>query len=143
MKTKKGEEMAFITLEDFKDAVTVAVFSALFAQQKNFLKPDKIVIIDGTTNFSNNEFKIFADKVTPIESYTPVLYLRVPAQSDNAQTRQALKKILSDNAGDSELYIKFSNKRWKVIRNFGNISTSHEVLSQLKNLLGDENVKVK
>ena len=143
VKTKKGDEMAFITLEDFQGAITVTVFPALFAKCRKDLKEDYIVIIDGTTNFSNNEFKIFADKVTQIENYAPVLYLKIPAQSDNSQTRQALKKILSDNAGDSELYMKFGNKNWKVVRNFGNISTSHEVLLQLKKLLGDENVKVK
>ena len=144
VETKKTKlQMAFITVEDLSDTIKATVFPAQYEKFSNHLKAEKIVVIDGTTNFSNDELKIFVDNVTPIEEYTPTIFLKVPAQLDNAQTRQTLKKIITGNAGESELCIKFGNKRWKVVRNLGNVSTSNEVLSQFKKLLGDENVKVK
>ncbi|MBR5913244.1 MAG: DNA polymerase III subunit alpha [Selenomonadaceae bacterium] len=135
--TKNHEPMAFITIEDFQDNISVVIFPKIFMSCEEFLIEEKVLVIEGKTDFSRGEINILADKVTPIENYVPNLYLI--DEPDNLNTAQILKKIFNENQGDSSIYLRRQGK-WKPIKY--KISITDEVLTQLKNLLGVENVRI-
>ncbi len=135
--TKNREPMAFITIEDFQDNINVVIFPKVFVNCEEFLTEDKVLVIAGKVDFSRGEVTILADKVTPIENYVPNLYLI--DDPNNLETAQILKKIFNENQGNSSIYLRRQGK-WKLI-NY-KIFMSEEVLTQLRNLLGVENVKV-
>jgi len=66
--TKRGEMMASFMLEDLSSMMDVLVFPRLFAQVAG-LGNDQIVIVHGRYNINEEEKKIFAEKITPIEAY--------------------------------------------------------------------------
>ena len=135
--TKNREPMAFITIEDFQDNINVVIFPKVFVNCEEFLTEDKVLVIDGKIDFSRGEVTILADKVTPIENYVPNLYLI--DDPNNLESAQILKKIFNENPGNSSIYLRRQGK-WKRINH--KIFMSEEVLTQLRNLLGVENVKV-
>ena len=135
--TKNREPMAFITIEDFQDNINVVIFPKVFVNCEEFLTEDKVLVIAGKVDFSRGEVTILADKVTPIENYVPNLYLI--DDPNNLESAQILKKIFNENPGNSSIYLRRQGK-WKRINH--KIFMSEEVLTQLRNLLGVENVKV-
>ena len=137
--TKTRVPMAFVTLEDFHDNISVVIFPSVFANCEEFLIEDKVLVIEGKTDFSRGELTIIADKVTPIESYVPNLYLTI-GEFESPITAQILKKIFADNQGDSLIFMRRKGK-WSRLANCG-INITDEVLTQLKNLLGNENVRI-
>ena len=80
---------------------------------------------------------VSSKKVTPIEKYLPNLYLTV---DENSEYAQVLKKIFIDNKGNSKIYLRRQGK-WTCLKKY-EISITDELLAQLKNLIGVENVRV-
>lgn len=135
--TKNREPMAFITIEDFSDSINVVIFPSVFKSCEEILIEDKVLVVDGKKDFSRGELTILADKVTPIENYLPNLYLTVDENFDDAQI---LKNIFVGNKGNSKIFLRRQSK-WTCLKKY-EISITDEVLAQLKNLIGAENVRV-
>ncbi|MEX2489310.1 MAG: DNA polymerase III subunit alpha [Pseudomonadales bacterium] len=50
MKSRKGETIAFATLDDRTDRIEVAVFAELYAAHHEKLKKDQVIVVKGTTS---------------------------------------------------------------------------------------------
>ncbi len=61
--TKKGTRMAFLRLEDLSDAIEVVVFPDTFAQFEQTLKAESPVLILGTLETEEGQFKLLAEQV--------------------------------------------------------------------------------
>lgn len=138
IRTKRGDYMAFITLEDGRESLPVIIFPALFIRCEDFIDEGKVIVVEGKTDFSKGDVEILADTVTPIESYLPKIYLTVPAEIDTPQIAQSLKKIFNENNGNSEIYLQRRGK-WSLIKNQG---VDDEIVTALKNLVGESNIKI-
>ncbi len=138
--TKKGDMMAFATLEDFSGSLKITIFPAVFNRYMNLIVPDEIVIIGGKVELGD-EKQILADKIISAQNYLPDFYLTVPDELENSSTYDELKKIFSENRGDCEVYLKKRGK-WQKLGNDKKISYDKKICEQLKNLLGEENVKI-
>ena len=141
LRTKTSAEMAIVTIEDFNANIDVIIFPSVFSTCKDFLAEEKIFVVEGTTDFSRGDVEVFANRLTPIDDYTPDIYLTLTDDTNNATTKQALKKIFADNQGDSEIYLR-QNGKWTKIKNYGKFSIDEDILIELKNLLGAENVRL-
>lgn len=138
--TKKGDMMAFATLEDFSGSLKITIFPAVFNRYMNLIVPDEIVIIGGKVELGD-EKQILADKIISAQNYLPDFYLTVPDELENFSTYDELKKIFSKNRGDCEVYLKKRGK-WQKLGNDKKIPYDKKIYEQLKNLLGEENVKI-
>jgi DNA polymerase-3 subunit alpha len=65
--TKKGDDMAFITLEDLYGEVEVIVFPKVYKTCAGLLEKDRTVVLRGNLDITDNGTKIFANKLTEIE----------------------------------------------------------------------------
>ena len=138
-RTKTGDSMAFVTIEDFSGNIKVVLFPKIFSEVKELLAEDKILVVEGTTDFSKGEVEIIANTVTPIENYSPKIYLTLTPHTNNTAVKRALKDIFDANRGDIAVYLVIGKKIY-FPKNREKISVNDRVLSQLKNLLGEENV---
>jgi DNA polymerase-3 subunit alpha len=68
IKTKKGDLMAFVTIEDMHGAVEAIVFSRVFGQVRDLLVEDNPLLIQGQVQKDEQSVKILADTVIPIEA---------------------------------------------------------------------------
>ncbi len=67
IKTKKGELMAFVTIEDMHGSVEVIVFSSVFSKARDLLEEDRPVIVQGQVQKDEKSVKILADTVIPVD----------------------------------------------------------------------------
>ena len=137
VKTKKGDTMAFLTLEDFDGSIDVTLFPNVFYATMNVVLPDEIVVVKGRVEQNGDAFQIVANSVTAAEDYVPDFWLTIPAQIDNAATFDKLKRIFAAHAGDSQVSLNTDGK-WRKIPQ----KISGGAGDELKALLGDDNVRL-
>ncbi|MBP3895090.1 MAG: hypothetical protein J6D07_01350, partial [Mogibacterium sp.] len=69
MITKKSQEMARMTLEDFDGVIDVIVFPKVFERRRNLIQNDMIVAVSGRVSFKDeNDAEILAEDVVPIDN---------------------------------------------------------------------------
>jgi DNA polymerase-3 subunit alpha len=104
--TKKGDQMAFLSLEDMKGRVEVIVFPDLFRSVRPYIKVDVPVLIRGVLDKGEERHKVKASSVVPLdeakmEKISKIhFWLRTPGVSKNQLLM--LKKILEENKGECE-----------------------------------------
>ncbi len=80
--TKKGQPMAFVTLEDMQGNIDLVVFPRTWSKYQEVIDFDKIVLVDGKVDASRGEPKILVDKVTTeMNHITPLKPTSPPAAS--------------------------------------------------------------
>ena len=71
MATKKGQLMAFLTVEDLFDQIEVVVFPKTFEKCRDCLEPDNIVVMKGKLDLKEDgNPKLIADSVVKLEDYS-------------------------------------------------------------------------
>ncbi len=70
MKNKRGETIAFLTLDDRSARIEVSIFADLYSEHYELLKPDSVVIIKGSTAVDDftNGIRMRADEVIDLVS---------------------------------------------------------------------------
>ena len=137
--TRRGEWMAFLTLEDFDGAIDVTIFPNVFSRLKDEPLPNDVVVVAGRVEVSDNGLQIIADAVTRADIYAPDFWLTLPAQIDTPATIDALRKIFDAYTGASLVYLNRGGKWLKLQQK---IADGPELRGELKNLLGAENVRL-
>ena len=141
--TRKGETMARCQFEDLTGSCEVIFFSRSYQEYKSLLKPDKVVVIRGRINVNEEEVKIIAEEISPvIKKSSGNVYLQFKRASLDLITRVQL--ILRSYPGSSPVYLYFSrDKKLALAPKEFWVDLSTSVISELKNILGPENIKVK
>ena len=132
--TKRGDLMAYVTLEDLSGKIGVTIFPAVFEKSVNLILDDEIIVVTGKVDTSGERVKILANEILSAKSYTPDLYLNVP---DNL--REKVLSVLKKNGGESAAYFKISGK-WRK-QNF-KVALDKNLIDELKNLIGAENYRI-
>jgi DNA polymerase-3 subunit alpha len=89
--TKKGDRMAFVTLEDLVGSVEVVMFPETFAKCSEFLKSDDPLLVTGTIDQGEKGAKVMANEV--------VLLREVNAR----ETKQVVFTLAADGLDRSQL----------------------------------------
>ncbi len=63
IRTKKGDEMAFIRVSDLTETLEIVAFPKIFEKNKNDLKIGKCIAIKGKLNKRNDELSMLADAI--------------------------------------------------------------------------------
>jgi DNA polymerase-3 subunit alpha len=143
MTDKKGNQMAFATLEDFSGHVELILFSDCFEKAKEILEVDRIVLTSGRVSTREGERpKIIGNEVLAMEKITErfncQLVIKLSPHCAEDTVEQALAALdefkgsvpvlLATRENGSEVYIK--SRRYAVTLDF-------QLLNNLKALLGD------
>jgi DNA polymerase-3 subunit alpha len=101
--TKKGDLMAFVTIEDMHAAVEVIVFSRVFAHTRDLLVEDRPVLVQGQVQKDEQAVKILADEVIPIEkaeeTWTASIHFKLEIDRTDRETLSNLHAILERHPG--------------------------------------------
>ena len=70
--TKKGDYMAFVTLEDMTGQIECLVFPRVYEKYQTYLQEDAAVAVSGKISVREEEApKILADRIIPLEDWKP------------------------------------------------------------------------
>jgi len=140
---KKGNMMAFVTIEDYTGGVELLIFSSCFEKSKEFVEDEKLVLVTGRVSTKEGEApKVIANEVFPLEQLTEhfncQLVIKVNKDCPDNTIDEALSSlenyrgntpvILTISENGSEVYIE--SKKYNVTPDF-------KLLNSLKELLGE------
>ncbi|MCB2217263.1 DNA polymerase III subunit alpha [Desulfofustis glycolicus] len=98
LKSKRGDAMAFVTLEDILEAVEVMVFPETYGVCQHLLSTPDPVIIRGTVQKNERGVKIIAEEIDLLAEarvkYTEAVHARLRADSVTRIRLDELKQIL-------------------------------------------------
>jgi len=144
---KKGNQMAFATLEDFLGTVEVLIFSDCFEKRRNLIRNSSMVLIRGRASTREAEkAKIIASDIIPLErAYQEMegfLHLKIGTQIAGDDFIPQLKDILVSYPGKSNVILHMRTQKEELKMKVKNIKVklSRELLNRLKDGLGQENV---
>jgi DNA polymerase-3 subunit alpha len=109
-KTKKGDLMAFCTIEDRNAAVEVVVFPKVYALAHPVLSQEQVVILEAEVQKKETTIKLLAEKIVPIDQaaqeWTSGILIAVDADRFGAETLERLKPIIERYPGDCPACLK-------------------------------------
>ncbi len=98
LKSKKGDPMAFITVEDLLNAVEVIVFPNTFADCHSLLSSTETIIVQGTVQNDERGPKIIAESIEllPVarETHTESIRIKLISEKISRKRLESLKQIL-------------------------------------------------
>lgn len=101
--TKKGELMAFVTIEDMHGSVEVIVFSRVFSDVRDLLVEDHPVLVQGQVQKDEKSVKILADTVIPIakaeETWAASVHFNLEISRTDREGLENLQAILKRHVG--------------------------------------------
>ena len=109
--TKKGDTMAFVTLEDYTRDIETIVFSNLFYESMNLFTEDRPVVIQGRVDVTEKGVKLLADKVWPIEDYKTEYFILTTSAQATQENRERLRAVASAHRGEHAAYLYLTDRR--------------------------------
>ena len=101
--TKKGDRMAFVTLEDLTGTIEVTVFSDLYAQVRDLLQSGDPLIVVGVREGDEDNPKVLAKEIHHIEEaqhrYSNAVHIHISAPGTDLSQISNLKHILQRHKG--------------------------------------------
>ncbi len=159
--TRKGDYMAFVTLEDLTGQVECLVFPRVLERYQSLVQEDEAVVISGKISIREEEApKLLAERIAPLSSYTPngngkTETRRLDRKPANAvaEAEKANQKLflrlerkdmdrvqalLAMESGDIPVYLHIPSEKMTLIA--PREVWSNGKLERLQNALGRENV---
>ncbi len=142
--TKTDKIMAFLTLEDLYGTVEVIVFPRDYEKNSAKLIEDNKIFIKGRVNAEEDkDGKVICETITAFDEVPKKLWLKFSTMEALLNTEEEMMKVLSTSDGKDKvvLYIE-ERKAKKELPPNQSISATPELIHQLENMLGKENVKL-
>lgn len=143
--TRNNTIMAFLTLEDLSGTIEVIVFSRTLEKLRNLIQPDAIVKIKGRVSIKDDELpKLICESIEGLEKVnSDKLYIKVGNEEEVKSVNKKIKNFILGYEGNTAVYVFDAEKRqnYRLSRDKW-IDSSSEVVELLKDIYGEENVKL-
>jgi len=150
MQTRRGDRMAFVTLDDRTGRLELAVFSDLYAQSRELLAKDTLLVVEGQVSVDEytGGFKMSAEKLYNIDqaraAFSARLVIDVNADQAGNGFVEELKEILRPAAqGKCPVHLHYQSPQAEaeiVLGDEWRISPTNTVLERLTRLAGERSV---
>ncbi len=148
---RKGDRMAFVTLEDFTGRAEVIVFSSAYAKRRDEIKRDAAVIIEGKVSTREDEVpKILVNDVVPLSrAYTRFVErvaITIASAGLEEPTLEELKSLLLSHPGRCpvELVVRPAAGGAVTISASGvRVEPSRDLIEGLEDMVGETNVELR
>ncbi len=152
MQTRRGDRMAFITLDDRSGRLELAIFSDIFHSCRHLLVKDTLLVVSGQVSVDEytDGFKMSAEKLYSIAEAREVYARRLVIDVDDALAGNgfvgSLKEILSSELkGQCPVFLNYAGQQASVEIALGEewrINPTDAIIDRLYNLAGKQHVHV-
>ncbi len=151
MKNKKGDKMAFVTLDDRTARIEVSFFADVFAEYQHLLHKDAVLVVEGEVTFDDysGSLKVRSKKVMKVvdarSHYARRLVLEVSHEQIDGHFGRKLSSMLSEQPGRLPVRIDYSREDACASLMLGEqwlVSPSDELVLELRQWLGKNAAKV-
>ena len=141
--TKNGQTMAFVTLEDLYGTVEVLVFPRDYKAYGEVLVKDRPVYVRGRASVSEESGKLIAQRILAMDDIPKTVWIRTKDVAAFDEKKDMLDSIIRENPGeDSVAVFTRAERKFKKLPAYKAVSGSPEVIAQIRDLFGAENVKL-
>ncbi|MBN1687875.1 MAG: DNA polymerase III subunit alpha [Candidatus Omnitrophica bacterium] len=149
--TKKGDKMAFLTLQDLGGSCEVVVFPETYRNSLALLKKDAIVFVRGRINARDDIAKVLAEEIVQLEEvptrFTRAISIELHTTGLDAGVLTGIRDILSKHRGKTPVFLNFRDPQGKiaVIRSGEDfkVETTDELIDKLEAVCGENTVKIR
>lgn len=151
-KTKKGDMMAFCSIEDRSGSVEVVVFPNIYIKTHTLIDNEEIVILEAKVQKNKNIVKLVAEDIVPVdkahEAWTNGILVKVNAGNTSLDVFEKLKSIFKGFPGNNSVCLEIiidDNKQCVLIELSDEYMTSLDPLffNRLEQLLGKNAVETR
>ena len=148
IRTKKGEQMAFIEGNDTSGEVSITLFPALYRQVRGTFAVNQVIYVEGKAEQSkfNGELQVLAQRVVLAEQMEgsfadQTCYLRITKEADEQRQLRQLAELIKTEPGNVPVVLFFEQDRRKqVLDNRRWLAYSEKTERQLQAIFGSKNV---
>ena len=141
--TKKGQQMAFITLEDLVGTVEIIVFPRQYEQYRTLMEEGEKIFVTGEAQIEETgDGKIIANNISSFGDMPSKIWISFKDKDEYFEKEEELQKLLWDNHGNDTVMIYLAEeKQVKQMEAKYNANGTAEFIAKLKEIYGEENVK--
>ncbi len=107
--TKRGDLMAFITMEDMNGSFEMTVFPNLYASTSHLLEVDTAILVDGQVQKDEKSINLLSNHIVPIqkaeETWTVSIHIKLDITTTNREQLETLHGVLKHHPGTCQAYI--------------------------------------
>ncbi|ACA45660.1 DNA polymerase III subunit alpha [Clostridium botulinum] len=143
--TRNNDMMAFIVLEDLYSSIEVIVFPKIFNMARNIINEDEVVLLKGRVSLREDEQpKLICEFMEPlVKINSEKLYILVEEKKDIKLKLQEIKGVFLQHKGNIPVYFctNKERKKFRIDRELW-VNGSRELMDNLRNMFGENNVKI-
>ncbi|HET9843351.1 MAG TPA: OB-fold nucleic acid binding domain-containing protein, partial [Gammaproteobacteria bacterium] len=141
LQTKRGERMAFVTLDDNTGTFEIAIFADLYQKRRDFLNKDDIVIVSGLLSVNAQQIRLRAEDILDLpharEKYAARLRLIIKSspQIDFENWIQGLQQVLGEEKGHCRIAVDYCQDNFHARLHLGKqwgVLPSDNLINKLK-----------
>jgi DNA polymerase III subunit alpha len=150
MRTKKGDLMGVVLLEDWEGIVEVLIFPETFAKVQRLLDTDAPIFVRGKLDNDESSAKILATDVFPMERVKEMMSrtvtIRIDTMSAPADIAERLQPIIDEKRGSAEVVfeLEFPGRFTALVRPnpYVKISPDREFVESVERICGRDTVRL-
>jgi DNA polymerase-3 subunit alpha len=141
--TRKGEPMVFLQLDDVTGSTEVVVFNSVYAQSRELLVADSILVVKGRVDHKQQgDTKLIAMEVTPfaVAHMATEVRLKVDARKAPAGIIKELAGLVRDFPGEAAVIVSLETSIGPKVLELGSgyrVHPSPAFFGEVKALLGE------
>ncbi len=140
--TRRGNKMAYFTLEDLEGKIQVTIFPEPFSKFSRYIKHDSLIYVKGRIDLSE-EPKVVAREVIPLsevkERLSSALHIRLITTGLEEDALIRLKRMLISHPGDclTYLHLQLATREEVVVLSTFRVQPKEELVKEVEELLGE------
>lgn len=153
MRSKKGDTIAFVTLDDRTARVEVSVFAEVYSKYRELLVKDSMLVIEGEVSIDDYSGSIRAranqifSLVAARRHFAKELFLRFDEQSIGPDLVEELTAVLQPYRKEGcPVILEYQKQKSRALLRFGahwQVTPSDELLYELREKFGKERVELR
>ncbi len=149
--TKKGDKMAFVTLQDLSGSCEVIVFPDLYKDSTELIKKDATLFVRGKINARDDMPKVLAEEIVALDEvqkrFTRMVSINLNTAGLDPTLLAEIKKLLLHHKGKTPVYLTFRDHKGRTaVLSSGEdvkVEVSDQLFGSLEKLVGENAVKIR
>ncbi|WP_348922855.1 DNA polymerase III subunit alpha [Enterococcus rotai] len=151
IRTKKGEQMAFVEGDDLTGSLSLTLFPTVFRTLRQNVEKNQVYFVEGKIEKSNynQELQLLVnqiEKASDIENSisATTCYLKISAEKDQKDVLQSIQEVIQKHKGNTPVIIYFEKNGKKLVLGEENwLADTVTAKEELETILGGQNVVFK
>ncbi|WP_436854099.1 DNA polymerase III subunit alpha [Staphylococcus caeli] len=143
IRTKNGQHMAFVTLNDGLNNLDGVVFPDAFKRFETMLNEDQMLIVKGKFEQRDNKHQLILNQVETIDDFEKSKFEQVKQiVVRHIDNELELQSYLSQNNNKHQIPVQYFNEKNRNTKTIGYVTRENRVLSELTQLFSPWDIRI-